>query len=278
MISSIRFSTLVAVLTMSATVNAQDFNEDATDVEAQYADLGWTLEDHQTRCIPLWSEEDRKDIVVEGPCAVAEFGEFAELDGFKFYYAIYNDDTRFLTRYWSEDGDIESQVQDIRNSEWLSTSNVLVLLREELNLPQQITVFHLRKTRTDTPISGEVFLSPELIQTDIGPVLFVEALACCSSANSFWSDEYWVWKDAEWVRIYPSSWIQDAYNNINLPDGFAIRGLYRVAQTLTTLTHSSRVYRPDDANCCPQGGNIRIHFQWRDEKLQASSFESEYYR
>ncbi len=264
-----RSGVLFSALIVSASVIAQDLGP-------RYAELNWTLEEYQTRCIPIWSEEMLEIAVVDGGCTVAEFGEIAQIDGFSIYYALYNDDKRFLPEYLEADDDRDVWIQNLRASEnWVTESTALVLFQIGPGTQDRPTIFHLRKQERPSGFTQvETFSIPEIIQTDIGPVMYLRGFGCCDGMQQYVFDEYLLWRDHEWLKLDPHAWFQNSHDPLRLPAGYSLNGIGNLFfQSLKKLIYDASVWGPDDPNCCPSGGDARIHFEWDDLTLRISSFD-----
>lgn len=162
--------------------------------------LRWTLDEFRTSCIPVWSEEPA------AACKVAEFGEVAKLGGSTLYFALYDDPSQ-------------------PNPGWASQSsrqrNVLVLLRATAPNPQEATVMHVRKPEPSY-VDG-MFHPPELIQTDLGPVLYLRGSGHGDGRFQFQYDEHWLWRSGTLVPLDVHSWFYSM--RTRMPAGFELKGI-----------------------------------------------------
>ncbi len=266
MITLARPGMFSAALFLSVSIVAQD-------AEPEYVNLNWTLEEYQTRCIPIWSEEELELAVVDGGCTVGKFGDIAELDGSRFYYALYNDDKKSLPRVDPPD-DIEAEIRRLRDENWRTESTALAIFKATAEDRERATVVHLRK-QGRIPYGSlqiEPFTEPELIQTDIGPVIYLRGFGCCDGMQMYRFDEYWLWRDGDLLQVDTNAWFRSARERLRLPAGYSLNGISNLAQALPTLTYDASIWGPEDPDCCPSGGEVRIHFEWEDLTLRISSF------
>lgn len=215
--------------------------------------LQWPLDEFRTRCIPLWTDDPNVEVE---DCTVAEFGEIAELDGSRFYYARYHDRTR----------PIPDEIQLPSVTEF----NALVILRMDQPNRQNATVFHVRKQ--DSGSWFETFHAPKLLQTDRGPILHLAGRGLGAGRSQYDRHQYWLWRSGTWVALDVLSWIYEFRGQ--MPDGFGLGGIGDLATALRTMTYvDTWVRRDGDYMCCPTGGTIRIQFEWDDLTLRVLSFE-----
>ncbi|MYE84376.1 MAG: hypothetical protein F4X36_21510 [Gammaproteobacteria bacterium] len=211
--------------------------------------LRWALDEFRTRCVALWSDEPHPE------CRVAEFGEVAVLDGWTLFFAVYDDPAM--------------PILIMGTSGWRQR-NALVLLKADRLDPQEATVLHIRKPeRGDGPIMYHV---PEVIETELGPVLFLRGTGSGDGSFQFEYDEHWLWRSGALVPLDVHGWLYPMRER--MPDGFALKGIGDLRDALRTLTYVSRdVAVAGDLDCCPSGGTLRIRFEWDDLTLRVESFE-----
>ena len=211
--------------------------------------LRWTLDEFRTRCVPLWSDEPHPE------CRVAEFGEVAVLDGSTLHFAVY-DDPAMPIPIWGASG-------------WRQR-NALLLLKADHPDPEVATVFHIRK-----PERGDgliMYNAPEVIETDLGSVLFLRGSGSGDGSFQFQYDEHWLWRSGTLVPLDVHGWLHPMRER--MPDGFALKGIGDLRDALRTLTYVSRDVAVDgDGDCCPSGGTLRIRFEWDVLTLRIESFE-----
>ena len=220
MIALIRYGMLPAAFILSVAATAQD-------AEPVQADLNWTLDEYRTRCVPIWSEESLELVGVDGGCAVAEFGEIVTLDGFKFYYALYNDDKRFIPDNLFPDEDPEVWINSLRDGQWVTEFTALALFKEDTEIRERATMFHLRKQRNRPSGFTQVltFAAPEIIQADIGLIMYLRGFGCCDGMSQYGFDEYWLWRDGDWIQLDPHSWFRSARERLRLPAEYSLHGI-----------------------------------------------------
>jgi hypothetical protein len=93
-----------------------------------------------------------------------------------------------------------------------------------------------------------VYEMPELVETAAGTVLELKiALDGTGHGNE---SEYYLRKKGAWQKIESKSWVDDVIKKI--PPGVQMwKGLWI---DLETMTAKAGLYKKDDANCCPTGG------------------------
>ena len=225
----------------------------STPVRAQEAEpIRWGLEEFRTRCIPLWSDYPT---VEEEDCTVADFGEIVELDGSTFYFARYHDRSR--------------PFPDELPSYMVIEFNVLVILRSDPPNLEDATVVHVR--RHEEEYGFLTILAPELLQTDRGPILYLAGRGLGSGTSQYKYDEYWLWRSGTWLPLDMHGWFNVFWDRIL--EGFWLSGIFDLATALSTMTYVAPVHSDEDAQCCPSGGTIWIHFEWDDLTLRVVSFE-----
>ena len=220
--------------------------------EAQVAEtFSWPVDEFRSRCIPLWSDAPDPD------CTVAEFREFAKLDGTSFFFALYDDRSKPVPDWMTSDS---------------QTSNALVLLSADRRDLDVATVLHVRKPKPGTEPRSYRF--PELIQTDLGPVFYLQGDGLGDGSFQFQYDEYWLWRAETLVPLDVHGWLYPMRER--MPTGFKLKGIGDLRDALRTLSYvTSDVARDGDADCCPTGGTVTIRFKWDHLTLRVASFEHE---
>ena len=214
--------------------------------------LRWTLEAFQTRCIPLRANDPT---IETEDCKVAEFGEFAELDGWTFYYARYHDRGAPVPN-WGTGAPVKE-------------FNALVAMGVDPVDRDQATVFHVRKYEDYGGYPSVIFAAPVLLQTGRGPILYLQGFG--PGALQFEYDQYWLWQFGTWVALDTDGWLKDISEQ--MPDGFYLYGVGDLRTALSTLTYVRAARREEDAMCCATGGTLTIRFEWDDLTLRVASFE-----
>jgi hypothetical protein len=89
------------------------------------------------------------------------------------------------------------------------------------------------------------------------------------SGNGNWFDEhYWAFDKEGPIDLCVSEKIREIQESI-LPKEFGV--MNGGGFNLQDLTFDSRVWGPNDAHCCPSGGNIRIRFALKNHQLVVAS-------
>jgi hypothetical protein len=115
-------------------------------------------------------------------------------------------------------------------------------------------IFHLQPT--------QAIVQPAFFISAGNEVLLATHDLIPGTGNNCYEDYWWFGPEGP-VRLNIDS-IQDVLKSI-LPDGLAVwkgGGL-----DIKTLTFSSYVWQPQDANCCPTGGSVEIKFRLQGSRL-----------
>jgi hypothetical protein len=104
-----------------------------------------------------------------------------------------------------------------------------------------------------------VQVGPETILSTTDPV----------SGNGVWREEaYWTFDKDGPIELRVNDKIDEIQKEL-LPKGLVV--MNGSAFNVGSLTYDSPVWGPDDAHCCPSGGNIRIEFALKDHRLTVVS-------
>jgi hypothetical protein len=112
---------------------------------------------------------------------------------------------------------------------------------------------------------GKSYDEPRIVENRVGmPV------AAAGTGVFNWS-EYYVWRDARWVRVDFAPFERDV--DAVVPKG---RGIWKgIWPDLDAMTFETQLWKNDDANCCPTGGAIRGALQLDGTKLRAADLRVE---
>ena len=118
-------------------------------------------------------------------------------------------------------------------------------------------------------LGSDWFESPRLIQLPDGSgVLIPHRYSGSGFVNA---DRFLALRNGAWKEIDTSSWLGDL--RAKLPTGLEI--LKGVELDLEKMTAHSALWRKEDANCCPSGGNVEVALTLRDLQLEISSINLE---
>ena len=143
----------------------------------------------------------------------------------------------------------------------------MVLLRSDPPNRDEAAVFHVRK-----PEGGSlVFLAPELIRTQRGPILCLEGRGPGGGDAQYNNHEYWLWRSGGWVLLDALSWVYALRDR--LPDGYSM-AVWNLAPALETMTYVTEAYRGGASSARPiVDGTFTIRFVWDDLTLRVASIE-----
>ena len=103
-----------------------------------------------------------------------------------------------------------------------------------------------------TAMPGGAFEKPRAIAAPPGPMLYLGGTT--GGTGDFPADLLFLWRDGAWRQIDIVSWLDTLAKR--LPRGrTANKGIYPDWRTMTATTD---LWRPADANCCPSAGSARL--------------------
>ncbi len=226
----------------------------ATPCRAQESELNdYAVVDLSARCIAL---DPDTDAAATRECSVQEFGHLAAIDSYDFYYALYRD----LLEIPSE---LNLEVWD----RGVGNRNVLLMFAGERGANH---VGLMRSWFADRRELGPyAYRMPEIISTELGPVLHVIRHDNGDGMTQWFNHEYWLWQWGGWLRLDVSSW----YDNIHsfVPSDHRVQGVSYNHFDLAALKNISPVRKHGDPDCCPSGGIITVDFEWVGLSLSVTS-------
>lgn len=173
-------------------------------------------------------------------CRVASSGRIGPVDGQEYRYALY-----CLVSRWAEPG--VSCMGDSFSSRYAQNRAVAIFAGREAG-----EGFELIKGFADPEISMFVYAPPEIVESPSGMMLYVPIRLDGTGAGN--ASAYFLWQQGGWQEIESESWLDRVAPFI--PEGLALRkGAW---PELADLSVRIPLYRPEDANCCPEGGELLI--------------------
>jgi len=214
--------------------------------DAQDTPFTLPLDSLQTSC-GYWRRSAPADSTVQRECLVVDAGPLGRVGEERFYYALY----RVLDR---EGGDDSASIRRYDAAPYNQTGILTYRL-----VPGTDSL-----AREIDGLGGWGFswyARPAIVAAPMGPVLTVPLRY--AGTGSLNDDAYYLRADGRWRRLETASWLADLKRF--LPEGHAVwKG---VVLDLASMRAESDVWRAADANCCPSGGRVEVHFGVRGDTL-----------
>lgn len=200
-------------------------------------------------CIELPDIEIGPDLSDARDCGVSQFGPFGVVGAQEYFYALY-----CLIPGYADEG--TTCASDTFTANYHRRRGLAIFRKES---PEEELTLML--SRATPEIGIYVYDRPEIIESSAGTVLVVPIRVDGTGSGN--ESEYYLRQEGIWLRLDATSWLQELRRRI--PEQFGMwKGLW---PDLRTMTAKTGLYRPDDANCCPTGGEIRVQLTIRDGAL-----------
>jgi hypothetical protein len=205
------------------------------------------------QCIELRDVKQGSEPSDVRECRVSEFGEFGVVDGETYYYATYC----LIPNYTTEKGECGD---DSFIARYHRSRGLAVFVRSPSSENARLLF-----ERVDADIGIVYFVKPEILQNGAGLLLVLPITVDGTGHGN--QSEYYLREAGGWAPIEAETWLSELRTRI--PAGLEIwKGVW---PDLRTMRAEARLYRADDANCCPTGGIARIRLAIRSKQLMIDS-------
>jgi hypothetical protein len=244
---------LVVLLTRLGVAQTQATNAPDLKLAFQSDSPQYTPSAIRTQCIDFKTinrgngEDDYSD------CAVSESGEIGNVDGKTYIYAIYC----LIPTRSSNDGKCGGRSF---TAGYHRARGLAIFVRDSASDDMRLLT-----QRVDLDLGLYYYEKPEIIRTAAGDIFEIPIVV--DGTGHFNESEYYLWENLEWRRLDSMSWLNELSRQI--PLGLAMwKGVW---PNLTTMEAIAGLYRRDDANCCPTGGEVRVKLAIRSGQFVIES-------
>ncbi len=194
-------------------------------------------------------------------CDIAESGSFGSIPGRTYYYVIYC----IIPAYDSEPG----KCGDESFSGRYHRKRGLGIFVQE-GAENQAKLF---LERGDPDIGMYLYQKPAIVKNRLGT--FMHVSIGVDGTGNFNESEYYIWdsKSAAWKMLDTASWISELTER--LPAGLTInKGIW---PDIDAMSAEMKLYKEEDANCCPTGGTAVVKLTLEELRLSIQSVEFKKY-
>lgn len=147
----------------------------------------------------------------------------------------------------------------LRNGTQECAQHALVLFGNRAYTPNA----KLLVQRVDTGSTS--YDDPRIVINDYGRILIIST----HTPEGVSSHNYYLWKTGQWVSIDNKKWLQDL--SARLPAGVIARD--GALPDIDTMATQVKLFRDDDAECCPKAGVANVELGIDKEKFSLQSAE-----
>jgi hypothetical protein len=182
-------------------------------------------------------------------CKVTESGQLGVVEGERYFYALYCLLPSGTEGHCGDNG----------------FSGVYHAKRGLAVFIQRGDFAEIAFERADPSIGVIYYEKPEIVEVNKTDVLILNIAVDGTGAGN--ESEYFALRDHKWQPIEAESWELELGKKI--PAGLEMRkGIW---PDLTTMTAGTGLYKPDDANCCPTGGEAKVDLALENNKFVLKS-------
>jgi hypothetical protein len=191
-------------------------------------------------------------------CAVSEFGEFASMNGHRYYYALYCLIPNYADKGRCGDGSFIGGFYALHRG--------LAIFQQD---PASSDKAQLLFERVNRDLGTKTYARPQLIRRTSETLLAIPITV--DGSEHLNESEYFLWSGSAWTPLESKKWLDDLERRI--PSEFVIRN--GIWPDLETLRAEAGLYAEDDAKCCPSGGLARIALAIRSGSIVLQSLTIE---
>lgn len=189
---------------------------------------------------------------VQSQCQVLQFEPFGEVGGERYYYALYRHITSFDSVWETGESIYDSPPYNQTALFWFAG-------------PAEGPLTALYGETTDMGVAW--FVPPQLVVTEYGTLLKMTNKISGTGAGQ--EHNLFRYKNGLWVAVDTDSFRTEIGKR--LPKGYGIWKGFDI--DLTTWQLELPVWKPDDVNCCPSGGKVKIRLTLKEDRLSVSDLE-----